>query len=121
MNFVRCFFLTLCLGATLSFVAPNIAPARHVHAQQTAPQTVPPPQNAPQAYQLSPEKQAKAIAISRIRNILDIVGGLWGLAVLWLLLSTRAAAGLEGWAKRISARRWIQGLIFSPLSCSSPP
>ena len=112
MTFVRCFFLMLCLGATLSFVAPNIAPARHVHAQQTAAQAAPAPDNTPQAYKLTPEKQAKAIAISRIRNIMDIVGGLWGLAVLWLMLSTRAAAGLEGWAKRISARRWIQGLIF---------
>jgi Zn-dependent protease with chaperone function len=83
-----------------------------VHAQQTPAQVAPAPDNTPQAYKLTPEKQAKAIAISRIRNIMDIVGGLWGLAVLWLLLSTRAAAGLEGWAKRISARRWIQGLIF---------
>jgi Zn-dependent protease with chaperone function len=112
MTFVRCFFLTLCLGATLSFVAPNIAPARHVHAQQTPAQVAAAPDNTPQAYKLTPEKLAKAIAISRIRNIMDIVGGLWGMAVLWLLLSTRAAAGLEGWAKRISARRWIQGLIF---------
>ena len=50
MTFVRCFFLTLCLGATLSFVAPNIAPARHVHAQQTAAQVAPAPDNTPQAY-----------------------------------------------------------------------
>jgi Zn-dependent protease with chaperone function len=112
MTFLRCSLFTLCLAATLSFVAPNIAPARHVHAQQASTQPAPAPDNTPQAYKLTPEKQAKAIAISRIRNIMDIVGGLWGLAVLWLLLSTRAAAGLEGWAKRISARRWIQGLIF---------
>ncbi len=112
MTFVRCFFLTLSLSTTLAFVAPNIAPARHVHAQQTAPQTLPPPDTTPQAYKLSPDKEAKAIAISRIRNIMDIVGGLWGLAVLWLLLSTRAAAGLEAWSNSISDRRWIQGLIF---------
>jgi hypothetical protein len=37
---------------------------------------------------------------------------LWGLAVLWLLLATRAAAGLEAWAERICARRWMQGLLF---------
>jgi Zn-dependent protease with chaperone function len=64
------------------------------------------------AYSLSADKLAKAIAISRIRNIMDIVGGLWGLAVLWLLLSSRAAARLEAWAQRISPRRWIQGLVF---------
>ena len=87
MTFVRCFFLTLCLGATLSFVAPNIAPARHVHAQQTAGPGGSRARQHPAGLQLTPEKQAKAIAISRIRNIMDIVGGLWGLAVLWLLLA----------------------------------
>jgi Zn-dependent protease with chaperone function len=43
---------------------------------------------------------------------MNIVGGLWGIAVLWLLLSTRIAARLEAWATRISARRFVQGLIF---------
>ena len=65
-----------------------------------------------QAYTLPPDKLAKAIALNRIRNILDIVSGLWGLAVLWLLLATRAAAGLESWAQRLFQRRWMQGLLF---------
>lgn len=70
-------------------------------------------QSAPQqAYTLPPDKLAKAIALSRIRNILDIVGGLWGIAVLWLLLATRAAAGLGAWAERLLKRRWMQGLLF---------
>jgi Zn-dependent protease with chaperone function len=65
-----------------------------------------------QAYTLPPDKLAKAIAINRIRNILDIVDGLWGIAVLWLLLATRGAAALESWAQRVFARRWLQGLLF---------
>jgi Zn-dependent protease with chaperone function len=77
---------------------------------QTAP--APPPANSQQAYTLAPDKLAKAIAISRIRNSMHIVGGLWGIAVLWLLLATRSAARLEAWAQRISARRWIEGLVF---------
>jgi len=40
------------------------------------------------------------------------VGSLWGLAVLWLLLDSRLAAGLESWAQRHSQRRWLQGLLF---------
>ena len=40
------------------------------------------------------------------------MGALWSLAVLWLLLATRAAAALEGWAERIFRRRWLQGLLF---------
>ena len=53
------------------------------------PATSPQEPQAQQSYSLSPDKLAKAIAVSRIRNILNIVGSLWGLAVLWLLLSTR--------------------------------
>jgi STE24 endopeptidase len=34
------------------------------------------------AYKLPPEKLAKAIALGRIRDTMDIVGSLWGLAVL---------------------------------------
>jgi STE24 endopeptidase len=69
-------------------------------------------QPATQAYTLPPDKLAKAIAINRIRNILDIVDGLWGIAVLWLSLATRAAAALESWSRRVFARRWQQGLFF---------
>ncbi|HKF48049.1 MAG TPA: M48 family metallopeptidase [Terracidiphilus sp.] len=65
-----------------------------------------------QAYTLPPDKLAKAVALNKIQLTLEIVGTLWGLAVLWLLLSTRAAAGLAAWAERISGRRWIQGLLF---------
>jgi Zn-dependent protease with chaperone function len=43
---------------------------------------------------------------------MDIVGGLWGLVVLWLLLASGAAAGLEAWAERLPRRRWMQGLLF---------
>jgi len=65
-----------------------------------------------QAYTLSPGQLAKAIALSRIRNTLDIAGSLWGIAVLWLLLATRTSAGLEAWTQRLTSRRWLQGLIF---------
>jgi Zn-dependent protease with chaperone function len=70
------------------------------------------PANPQQAYSLPPEKLAKAVALSRIRNILDIAGSLWGLAVLWLLLATHAAAGLAAWAESLLRRRWMQGLLF---------
>jgi Zn-dependent protease with chaperone function len=73
---------------------------------------VQPPSQAGQAYTLPPNKLSKAIALNRIRNILDIVAGLWGIAVVWLLLATGAAAGLEAWAVRMLARRWAQGLLF---------
>ena len=61
---------------------------------------------------MPPDKLAKAIALSRIRNILDIVGSIWGIVVLWLLLAARGA----GRAGRMGAEdlgpRWIQGVVF---------
>jgi Zn-dependent protease with chaperone function len=95
------------------FGAPHAAPgsvARPAPAQSAAVQ--PGPQ---QAYRLPPDKLAKAIALGRIRNILDFAGSLWGLAMLWLLLASRAAAGLAAWAERIAPRRWVQGLVFFAL------
>jgi STE24 endopeptidase len=65
-----------------------------------------------QAYSLPPDKLAKAIAISRIRNILNIAGSVWSIVFVGLLLATRAWAALERWAQRISGRRWIQGAVF---------
>jgi Zn-dependent protease with chaperone function len=72
--------------------------------------------NTQQAYKLPPDKLAKAIALSRIRNILDIVGSIWGIVFLWLLLATqvwaRIEAGIEAWAQRTAGRRWLRGLLF---------
>ena len=65
-----------------------------------------------QAYTLPPDKLAKAIALSRIRNILNLAGSIWGIVFLWLLLAFRRWAGIEKWAQRISNRRWVQGLVF---------
>jgi len=72
----------LCLqAAPTSTLAPTTT-----DAQSASPQS---------AYHLPPEKLAKAIALSRIRDIEHFVDAFWGLAVLWLLLATRAAASLE--------------------------
>lgn len=83
-------------------------PSAPAHAQ-AAPA---PPQPSPAAYSLPPDKLAKAIAISRIRNILAIGGSIWGIVFLWLLLATRAWSGIEAWAARRTRRRWLQGVLF---------
>jgi STE24 endopeptidase len=122
MNFARCAVVAGCLAIQLfahsAAVAPRLGPGPRVAARRIASQTAQ-PSNAgasaarpQQAYTLPPDKLAKAIALSRIRNILDIVGSVWGLAVLWLLLATRAAAGLEAWAQHIVHPRWLQGMLF---------
>ena len=123
MTFLRRPLIAVGLGVVLLMAAPRLATKTYAQApapQTTAAQTSTGQSSAAkagetgsqQAYQLSPEKLAKAIAISRIRHIMDIVSGLWGLALLWLLLATGASVRIEGWAKGLSQRRWIQGAIF---------
>jgi Zn-dependent protease with chaperone function len=114
MHLARRLLPALCLVALLTALPPlssaaqpaRVAPAANPAAAQPATGT-----NA-QAYSLPADKLAKAINFNRILNVLDILDGLWGLAVLWLLLSTRAAAGLEAWTQRVLSRRWLQGLLF---------
>jgi STE24 endopeptidase len=99
----------------VSTVAPRLGPGpRPDDPRPPAPIALPSTTAQPsqQAYSLPPDKLAKAIALSRIRNILDIAGSLWGLVFLWLLLATRAAAGLAAWVERLLRRRWLQGLLF---------
>jgi STE24 endopeptidase len=124
MNFARCSllagFLFLQFPPQLAAVAPRIGPGPRVAprivisassqpALSTSAQTS---AKLQQAYMLPLDKLAKAIALGRIRNILEVIDALWGLAVLWLLLATRAAAGLEAWVHRICRQRWLQGLLF---------
>ncbi len=93
-------------------IAQNVPPAVAPNPASAQPQAQSDTSKPQPAYTLPPEKLAKAIALSRIRNILDIVGSLWGLMVLWLLLALGMAAGIERWAERVFRRRWLQGLLF---------
>jgi STE24 endopeptidase len=114
MFFARCAVLTGCLILELATVAPRIyyprVPAVRSAAQSTAPQ--PATTQPPQAYTLPPGKFEKAIALNRIRNVFAIVDSLWGVAVLWLLLASRAAAALDTWTQRLVPYAWLQGLLF---------
>jgi Zn-dependent protease with chaperone function len=105
----------LCFTLLFTGLALRLCAAQPAPTQPSAPLAQAQPAAAqpnPQAYSLPPDKLAKAIALSRIRNILDIAGSLWGLVFLWLLLSLRWAAGLAAWAERLLRRRWMQGLLF---------
>jgi len=114
MTFLRRPLFALGLALVL-LATPYLAKKICAQAQLSSPQTrtAQNDETVPQqAYQLPPDKLAKAIAISRIRDTMDIVNGLWGIAVLWLLLATGVSVRIEDWAKSTSRRRWIQGVIF---------
>jgi STE24 endopeptidase len=123
MNPIR--FVRLCAVALVVVVlfAPGVskglwmAPltggsAGFARAQNPPAQAAPSQPKTEQAYNLPPDKLAKAVTLNKIRLVLGIVGTLWGLVVLWLLLATKAAANLGAWVKSVSGYRWIQGLIF---------
>jgi Zn-dependent protease with chaperone function len=121
MTFIRRCLLVFSLPMLIAVAALRLGvaqqppnPADPAEPVQVLPDPLQPGSGstAGQAYSLPPEKLGKAIDLSRIRNVMDIVGSLWGLAVLWLLLDSRLAAGLESWAQRHSRRRWLQGLFF---------
>lgn len=85
---------------------PSKSPPINAAAKPAAPQD---------EYTLPAGLLAKAVAMSRIRNVLDFGGSLWEIAFLWLLLATRASARVDRWTQRMVSRRWLQGLVFFAL------
>jgi STE24 endopeptidase len=113
MKFVLQSLTAICLALLFACLAPAYCQGQQSATQPAAWQTaVASDQAGTQAYTLPPDKLAKAIALNRIRNILDIVFGLWGIGVVWLLLATGGAARLEACARGVSRHRWLQGIVF---------
>ncbi len=105
--------LVVSMAAMLAGMLPQMPAARSQATQAPeAPHSAAYSTRSQQAYTLPPDKLAKAIELSRIRNILSITGLVWGLVFLWLMLATRAWAELERRVERISSRRWVQGMAF---------
>lgn len=67
------------------------------------------------AYTLPPDKLAQAEALAHIRTVLHFGDALWGIAVLLLLLETRAAARVSDWIEKRTRSRTVQGLQFFTL------
>jgi Zn-dependent protease with chaperone function len=105
--------LAVLLAAFVPLTCAPLAAAQAVPTPTSQPTARPP--EPKQAYTLPPGELAKAVALSRISDILAIVGSLWGIAFLWLLLATRASSSVESWTQRIARRPWLQGLIFFAL------
>lgn len=66
-------------------------------------------------YTLSPERDAKARAIAKTSLRILIVDFLYGVFLLLLVLRWKFAARYRDMAERVSARRFVQALIFVPL------
>jgi Zn-dependent protease with chaperone function len=104
----------ICFSVLAALCGAERARAQSAPAAQAAQpaQAQTPAAEQKQAYALPPEKLAKAVRLSRIRNLLEITGGVWDIVFLWLLLRFRAWSVLEAWAVRLTEKRWVQGLVF---------
>jgi STE24 endopeptidase len=101
----------------LASKAVNLSPQQvgFQSEDQTASVPAPDASGAKAVYSLPPDKLAKAIHLSRTRNILHFASAIWGIVFLGLLIGTRTSSALASWAAQRTSRYWLQGLIFLPL------
>jgi STE24 endopeptidase len=66
-------------------------------------------------YTLTPEREAKARAIAKVRLRMIFVGMVYGLVVLLAVLRWKLAAKYRDLAEKASAKRFVQVLVFAPL------
>jgi STE24 endopeptidase len=64
------------------------------------------------AYILSPDKLAKAKALSRVEVTLEFGGTLWGIVVLVLILQLGIGVRMRNVAVNLAKNRWAQGFLF---------
>jgi STE24 endopeptidase len=92
-------------------VAQALLPVRVAQAQT-------PEESSPQSithYTLPPDREAKARALAKVRLQMWLVELLYGLALLLLILRWGIAANYRDWAEKLSAKRFVQVLLFAPL------
>jgi Zn-dependent protease with chaperone function len=120
-----------CLALALAFLlcpvlAAQTAPASTSSGgpQQPAASSAPPrpattiqPAAQPKvtAYTLSPELYKKAHNLGRIHFRFRLIGFVYGLVVLWLVLLWKLAPKYRDWAERLTSKRFLQSVVFTPL------
>lgn len=110
--------LSLYAATTRSGVASfNVQQPSGASAASTTPTSAASPQATQKvtAYTLPPDLYKKARDRSRINFRLTLIGFVYGLVVLWAILHWKLAATYRDWAEKVSVRRFLQALIFSPL------
>jgi STE24 endopeptidase len=66
-------------------------------------------------YSLPPDREAKALALAKVRRRMIFVNTAYGLIVLLLVLWWRLAPKYRDAAEKFSAKRFLQVLVFAPL------
>src|SRR5215831_20334374 len=119
---VSALVLVLTMYSTLAPARGQQTAAPASAAQQPAPTPAAPSASAPQempphvtAYTLSPDRYEKARNLSKIRFRFAIISFVYGVIVLWLVLSWKLAPKYRTWAENASSKRLVAALVFSPL------
>ena len=98
-------------GASTPATQQSSSPASSSTTSATTPETT----RHVTAYSLPPALYKKARDRSRINFLLALISFVYGVIVLWLILRWKFSAAFRNWAEKVSSRRFLQALIFSPL------
>jgi Zn-dependent protease with chaperone function len=90
-------------------------PAASTAAPASGATTKPETQPKVTAYTLSPELYRKAHNLGRIEFWFQLISFVYGLIVLLLVLRWKLAPKYRDWAEKVSSRRFLQSMVFSPL------
>jgi len=90
-------------------------PAHSPPALPPTPDATPPAPPRTEQYTLSHDRYDKAIAYSRAGYTLYFVSSFLGIVVLYLFLRLRIAARFRDIAENFTDKKWLQGIIFTPL------
>ena len=66
-------------------------------------------------YTLPPDLYRKSHNRSRIRFASQVFGFFYSLFGLWFILNRKLSARFRDWAERVSSRRFVRALVFTPL------
>ena len=112
--------LTLLLG----YLAANLTPLLRAQTASQSRETVAAhstelsagsPDTPDGTYTLPADKLFQARHLDRARNLLNLGSMLWGILVLFLVLSLRWATAIRDWAGTLTPRHWLQGFLFLPV------
>ncbi len=116
------FFFAFSLRSSVAANAASPAAQAQAQAAASAPSAPAPATTTQQAppqkithYTLPPDRYQKARNFGKIRFRFALISFVYGLLVLWLILSWKLSAKYRTWAESVSSKRFVQALIFSPL------
>jgi STE24 endopeptidase len=112
------FVLFLYLPFAAAQSSPSLTGSGQGSGAQTASETAAGAERAPRnvtAYTLPPALYQKARNLGRINFYSDLLGFVYGLALLWLILRWKLAPRYRDWAERSSSNRLLQAVVFSAL------